>query len=389
VPSQPGATVEDRYIQGGLWIAVLVMSGWHVLSILPVALSGWLEHGLAIGALLWLGLAVVGAVSAWVVVRGGGHSVAFPLAVCVILLSASMIGSLTSPGGMFGHYNWPFAVVGWFGLVALWRQPLRALLGLLAVNALTGVTALVALGEANRLDFARLIVQTFGVSALEVTIYVGSRAVAATARIGAEAADAATRTRIVDMAAEANRSARRNRYEAIQGTAVPLLERLASGRLNLADGGIRQEIAVTVMRLRRDLVESDDVSDLLSHELRACADAAGRRGIAVDLIAPAGTIPVLPIEIRHALTEPVIHGLASAATRARVTVVASATDITVAIVTDTRHPVLPPESRGGVEVSYDQDEKALWIQARWTGALSSAQPDPVSSSPSSSPAVSP
>jgi hypothetical protein len=143
------------------------------------------------------------------------------------------------------------------------------------------------------------------------------------------------------------------------------------------------------MRLRRDLVESDDVSDLLSHELRACADAAGRRGIAVDLIAPAGTIPVLPIEIRHALTEPVIHGLASAATRARVTVVASATDITVAIVTDTRHPVLPPESRGGVEVSYDQDEKALWIQARWTGALSSAQPDPVSSSPSSSPAVSP
>lgn len=371
MPSRPGVTVEERYIQGSLWVAVLVMSCWHVLSVLPVALSGWLAHGLPLGAVLWLLFAVVGAVSAWVVVRGGGTSLALPLAVCPVLLAGSLIGSIALPGGMFGPYNWPFAVLGWFGLVALWRQRLAALLALLAVNALTGVLALFVLGEANRLDFARLLTLVFGVSVFQVTIYVGSRAVAATARRGAEAADAAARTRVVELAAEANRIARRNRYEAIRETAVQLLECLAAGRLDLADPGSRQEVAVSVTRLRRDLVESDDVPDLLCHELRACADAVERRGIAVDLISPAGAIPVLPVEIRHALTEPVIEGLAAATTHARVTIVASATEVTVAVLTDARYRVRPPQAYQGVEVSYDQEERMLWIQARWVGSYPS------------------
>jgi hypothetical protein len=368
VISQPAAAVEDRYIQGGLWVAVLVMGGWHVLSVLPIALSAWLEHGLVIEALLWLAYAAVGAVGAWVVVRGGGRSAGFPLAMCLILLSASVIGSVTFPGGVFGPNNWPFAIVGWFGLVVLWRQPIQALLGLLAVNAVTGVAALIALGADGRLDFARLIALTFGISAMQVTIYLGSRAVAATARDGAEAADAAARTRVAEMAAEANQSARLNRYEAIQETVIQLLERLAAGRLDLGDMDTRQEIAVAVTRLRRDLVEADDVPDLLSHELRACADAAGRRGIAADLIAPTGTVPVLPVEIRRALTEPIIHGLAAAASWARVTVVASGTDVIVAVTADARHSVSPAESRGGVEVSHDLDGEGLWIQTRWAGA---------------------
>lgn len=373
VSSRPAVTVEDRYIQGGLWVAILVMGCWHVLSVLPIVLAGWLAHGLALGAVLWLAFAVAGAVSAWVVARGGGRSPALPLTVCAILLAGSMIGSLSLPGGVLGRYNWPFAVAGWFGLVALWRQRLGALLALLAANALTGGAALIALGEASRLDLARFIELACGVSILQVTIYIGSRAVAATARRGADAADAAARTRIVEMAAEANRTARRNRYEAIQGTAVQLLERLAAGRLDLADPGTRQEVAVSVTRLRRDLVETDDVPDLLSHELRACADAAERRGIAVDLIAAAGTIPQLPLSVRRALVEPVIRVLAATASRARVTVISSPSEVVVAIVADASLPGLDLAVAGDV-VRCDWDEiegNRLWAQARWTRSSAS------------------
>lgn len=54
---------------------------------------------------------------------------------------------------------------------------------------------------------------------------------------------------------------------------------------------------MSVTRLRRDLADTDDVPDPLIHELRACADALERHGIAVDLISPAGTIPILPAGI--------------------------------------------------------------------------------------------
>jgi hypothetical protein len=344
------------------------MGGWHVLSVLPIVLSGWLAHGLALGAALWLAFAVVGGVSAWVVVRGGGRSMTLPLTACPILLAGSTIGSFALPGGIFGTYNWPFAVMGWFGLVALWRQRLGALMALFTANVLIGVAALVVQGEAGPLGFARLIEQVCGVSILQVTIYVGSRAVAATARSGAEAADAASRTKVAEMAAEANRRTRRTRYEAIRETAIQLLQRMAAGQLDLADPGTRQLVAVSVTQLRSDLAEADDVQDLLLHTLRACADAARRRGIAVDLIPPAGTLPAVPAQARRALTEPIIHGLAAATAWARVTVVASAAEIIVAMVADTRWQVSLPEPHDGVEVNRDQEGEVLWIQARWPRA---------------------
>jgi predicted nuclease of predicted toxin-antitoxin system len=64
-----------------------------------------------------------------------------------------------------------------------------------------------------------------------------------------------------------------------------LLERLATGDLDIAEPATRQHVPVAVTRLRRYLVETDEVPDQLSHELHACADAAERRGIAVDLMA--------------------------------------------------------------------------------------------------------
>src|SRR5262249_56884300 len=97
--------------------------------------------------------------------------------------------------------------------------------------------------------------------------------------------------RSMNMAAEAVQAARRSRYETIPGTVAHLLEGLAVGQLDLTDRFTRQEVAVAVTRLRRYLVESDEVPDQLWHELQVCADAAEPQGIAGDLVAPPGPLP--------------------------------------------------------------------------------------------------
>lgn len=364
--SPPVARVEEDFNRGGLWAAILVMAGWHLFASLPTVITGWLQDGpAASGAVIWLVYAVVGGTSAWIVLRGGGRSPVLPLVVCPILLAGAAISSFLVPSGLFDAHNWPFTVTGWFALVALWRRSLAELIAFFAANTLVCLAVLIAQGQTDRLSLARFVMVCCGVSVLEITIFVGSRAVAATARRGAEAEDALIRTRTMRLAAEAVQAARRVRYEAIRETVVPLLEGLASARLNLIDPSVRQEVAVAVTRLRRFLVENDEVPDPLSHELQACADAAERRGIAVDLVAPAGTIPVLPIEVRRALSEPTIQALAATASRARVTVVASPAEVVVAIVGDA-HLQAPLQSvHDAVDVAHDAEGGLLWVQARW------------------------
>jgi hypothetical protein len=315
---------------------------------------------------IWLVFAVVGGVSAWIVLRGGGQSMALPLVVCPILLVGALIGSLSARYGFFGPYNWPFTVTGWFALVALWRHRLAALIAFFVANTLVGLAALVALGQTDRPSVARFIMLCAGVSILEITIFVGSRAVAATARRGAEAQDVLAWTRTKRLAAEAVQAARRNRYETIRETVAPLLDSLATGRLDLADPAVRQEVAVAVGRLRRFLVENDEVPDPLSHELRACADAAERRGIAVDLIASTGAIPALPVQVRRALTEPVIRVLAATAKTARITVVASPAEVVVAIIADAHLQAQLSATHDAVQVAQDAEGELLWVQAQWS-----------------------
>jgi signal transduction histidine kinase len=263
-------------------------------------------------------------------------------------------------------------VTGWFALVALWRHRLAALIAFFAANTLVSLAVLVALGETGRLNIARFIMVSCGISILQITIFVGSKAVTATAKRGAEAEDELARTRINRLAAEAVQAARRTRYEEIRQTVVPLLEGLSGGTLDLADPAARQQVAVAITRLRRFLVENDDVPDPLLHELRACADAAERRGIAVDLVAPTGAIPALPLDIRRALTEPVIQALAATASKARVTVAASPAEVVVAVLTDAHLPVALPAMHDRVRAEHDEGGELLWVQARWT-ALSPSQ----------------
>lgn len=370
--SQPAERLAERFDRGGLWAAILVMFGWQVIAILPVVISGWLRYGPGgSGAAVWLVYLMAGSVSAWVVLHGGGRSPALPLVICPILLAGVVIGAFAVHGGFFGRFNWPFTVSGWFAVVALWRRSLAKLITFFAANMLAGAIALIVLHEISRLGIARFIVETCSVSALPITIFVGSRAVAAIAQRAADAEDALARTRNERLAAEAVQEARKSRYETIRKTVVHLLDGLAAGRLDLAKPATRQEIAVAVTRLRRYLVETDEVPDPLSHELQACADAAERRGIAVELLPPVGVVPVLTVETRRALTEPVIQVLAATVSRARITVVASPVEVVVAVMADA-HLHSPIEViDAAVQPSQDAEGELLWVQARWDGLCAS------------------
>lgn len=392
MPSRSSTEVVERFIRGSLWVAIGVMATWQVFVSLPFVVIVWTDYGLITsGFLIWVAYAVMGAGSAAAALRGwpGGHSpdgwpgAVLPWTVCVLLLAGVLGNALTMRGGFFDINSFGFTSAGWIALVALWRRNLAELLAFFVALGVVGLIALILLGETSRPDLARFLVWC-GNGVFQVTIYVGGRAVAAVAGRAAEAEDAAARTRNARLAAEAVQAARRARYEMIRAAVVPLLEGLADGTLDLTATGSRQEIAVAVTRLRRYLVENDDVPDPLSHELRACADAAERHGLAVDLIAPAGTIPMLGVAVRRALIEPVIRVLATAATRARITVVASQAEVAVAILADARltGPVSdgpvgdgpggePPDTAETVRWDWDEEGDRLWAQAKWTKSSAS------------------
>ncbi len=372
LPTESVASVEQRYDRAGLWVAIVVTFGWYLAGVLPVVVDSWYRYGLATsGAVTWLVYAVLGVASAALVLRGGGHGPALPLAVCPILLAGSVVGSLVTPGGVIDHFNWPFTMVGWFAVLALWRRPLAELIAFYVVNVMASAIIIVVMDEASRVGVARFIALCCGISALQITVFVGSRMVTAMARRGAEAEDELARTRVAQIAAEAVQAARRSRYETITGTVAHLLDGLAKGHLDLTDRSARQQVAVAVTRLRRYLVESDDVPDRLWHELQACTDAAERRGIAVDLVAPAGQIPPLPVEIRRALTEPIIAALAATASKARITTVAYPDEVVVAILADAQLDSPVPSLHDAVESSHDAEGGMLWAQAHWTNPSAS------------------
>jgi hypothetical protein len=372
VLSESVASVQQRYDRAGLWVAIVVTFGWYLVGVVPVVVDSWLKYGLAASsAPTFPVFAVLGVAAAVIVLRGGGYGPTLPLIACPILLAGSIIGSFLSPDGVIGHFDWPFTMVGWFAVLALWRRRPSELFAFYALNVLTGAIVLVATGESSRVSVARFIALCCGISALQITVFVGARMVTAMARRGAEAEDELASTRSAHIAAEAVQAARRSRYETITGTVAHLLEGLAQGQLDLTDRSARQDVAVAVTRLRRYLVEGDEAVDQLWHELQACADAAERRGIAVDLVSPAGVIPQLPVDIRRALMEPIIAALAATASRARITVIASPDEVVAAILADGELDSAAPGLHEAVESSHDAEGGLLWVQARWTGPSAS------------------
>ncbi|MGE5830206.1 MAG: hypothetical protein ACM30G_17860 [Micromonosporaceae bacterium] len=308
---------------------------------------------------------VVGVVIAVVVWRGGGRRIGGVQSVAVIVLVGVVVVAWASPTrAPMDPYSWAYSTSAWFVMVAGWRLRIRALMWFLVANTLVGLAALIASGNTDRVSVARFVIVSYGVSVLQVSVLVGSRVLTTVARRTAEAQEAQARLANRRLAAGAVHEARRARFDEVRQAAAELLADLAEDRLDLTNTTTQQHMRIAVSRLRRLIVETDEVPEPLQHELRACADAAERRGVEVDLQAPVGHLPALPVAARRALTEPVIHVLAGARTRARITVVARPTDITVAVVADA-----PPDTTvaGGAEteLTFDREGDVLWAQTRW------------------------
>jgi hypothetical protein len=156
---------------------------------------------------------------------------------------------------------------------------------------------------------------------------------------------------------------RRQRYAALADTTEPLLQGLASGKLDPTEESVQRSCAVEAARMRRLFAESSTVADPLLHELRACIETAERLGVPVAF-AERGSRPMLPPEIRRRLTEPAIAALATAHGKARVTVTATEDAVTVSVVAACS-PVTPLPDSDGVRVSTLQNGDRWWVEATW------------------------
>jgi hypothetical protein len=376
VDDTPVLMVVDRYGRAAAIAALVVTLGWHFGNDLPATIGGWSTYhpALVVGA-AWLGYLILTVVFGVAMLRGGRYGpVAAAVATLVLLLGTVLTQLANDRGSIFAPANWAWGAVGWLALLALWHRRLVELVAFCLANATIGALTLVHIGQADRIDVSRFIMVAYGVSVLPVTVFVGGRVLAATARRAARAQDAQARIDTARLAAEAVHQARTARFRLARQASAQLLAGLASGELGLDSPETQQRCRVAAARLRRLIAETDDVPDPLVHELRACADTAERRGVEVDL-ASIGKIPPLPVQVRRALTDPPIEVLASARSRARITVVAAPDDVAVAVVADA---ALPAAARvgaaghvgtvadpGGVVASFDREGGQVWVQTHW------------------------
>ncbi|MBB5078603.1 hypothetical protein [Nonomuraea endophytica] len=197
--------------------------------------------------------------------------------------------------------------------------------------------------------------------AVVASVLRGLGAAAATSRREIE------RVRVAEAVAAETHRRRRQRFTELSATTVPLLEGLADGSLRPGDPVVQRSCAIEAARMRRLFAETDTVANPLLHELRHCIDVADRKGVVVELDAR-GRWPAPPVAVRRDLTEAVVVVLATAASRARVTVVGSAELVSVSVVADSGEVDVPTPVTPGVGVEALKNGNTVWMEAQWQPA---------------------
>jgi hypothetical protein len=344
--------------------AVILLAGvWHLVNDLLATLVG---GPTPVGVAVWAAYTAVGVPAAIAVLRGRTASRTAVLAGAVVLLAgAAAMHAAAGPEARFSFTNWAWAAAGWFAVLLWWRRSLRGFLLFLAANAVLSFVVLIGFGDGDRLDVAMLLMVVYGTSALQLTVFAGGRALDAAVRRSARARAGTERMLAARQAAEEAHEARRDRYSAARVAAETLLLGLADGRLDVDDPAVRDRCAVAAARLRRLVTEPDDVPDQLIHDLRAAADMAERRGVAVT-VEQVGAVPPMPLPVRRALADAPACAVASAHQRARITVVSVAGTVTVAVVGDGDLDTPQTARHDDVAVSVDREGAQAWVQTCWT-----------------------
>ncbi len=269
-----------------------------------------------------------------------------------IVLVATLAATVAVPPEYMGTpAHWTYGNVGWAGLLLLMDSPLRVLVAVLFVDYAAALALLVATGSAGFGPVAVLTMASVIIWAYQLGVAGSTLALRRIAEMATRTSLEAERSRTREAVSQQIHRDRQARYAVLAATAVPLLEGLASGELDPADQRVRRACATEAARMRRLFAESDDTPDPLVHELQACMEDAERRGVTVSF-AVRGSRPVLSRDVRRALTEPVLGGLMAAATRARVTLVASSTAATVSVVADTADTASTAGTAEEVEVPF-------------------------------------
>lgn len=362
-PLQPSAVLAARYTRAFSVAVITVTGSWHAAgagSQLAASLRAYSFVGVQVAA--WVVMALVIAAGAARLLRGAAGP-GWAWALCGVALATGTVATTACPPGRMLATDWAWGSMGWIGVLVLLRRPLAELAGFLAMAALATLAVLVS-DDPHRLALAGFITVLFASAGIQLAAWVGARALDVTARQAADAAEhqAAASTRKV--IADRVYSARRARWHSVHEALEPLLAGLAGGPADPSDESVRGRCAVEAARLRRLFAESDDSPDPLVHELHASADIAQRRGVAVD-IETAGAVPVMPLEVRRAITDVAIAALTAAISRARVTVSVADGGAAVSFVIDAPAGSPVPAAAPGLAVEAQRDRESLWLEARW------------------------
>src|ERR1700761_7570272 len=360
---QPTAMMSGRYQRAFTVAVVFLVAGWHLAGAGGQLLHNRSAYGsFAFQGAMWLVMALAITAGSVLVLRGAPSGPA-AWAVALIALAASTAAAAASPAGQMLAVNWSWGSAGWIGLLVLLRRRFTELAWFLAAEALA-ILAVQAWDGLNRTNLAGFLALLAWSTGAQGAVAAGGRALG----IAASQAAAATRSehaaRERQATAEVIRGARQARWVALQESAGPLVAALAARAAHPGAPEVRTGGAVQAARLRRLLAEGDEVPGSLVHELRASADVAERRGVAVE-IETDGLLPPVPGPARGVFTDAPTAVLTDAASQTRIPLAAVEAGLAVSFVADTGAAVRLPAAGEKVAIEQHQDDGMLWAEARW------------------------
>ncbi|MFI6536411.1 sensor histidine kinase [Nonomuraea sp. NPDC050547] len=353
----------------GLRVATLVVAMIGVFGIaLPTLVSHVHTYDMPLaqfGAFAVLGVVLIA--EAVLVVRGRSWD-RLRGPVLAAVLAASLLSYVSLPDGRTSTgEDWMFAAATWAGLVVVLERPLRAAALFLLGHELTALLHLLLFEGATPESLARFATGSVTVIGFPLCVAVVATVLRSLGTAAVAARREIERVRVAEAVAAETHDRRQERFAELSATTVPLLEGLADGSLRPESPTVQRSCAIEAARMRRLFAESDDAANPLLHELRHCIDVADRKGIVVELDSR-GQWPTPPVAVRRDLTEAVLVVLATAATRARVTVVGSAALVSVSVVADCGEIDVPAPATPGVRIEALTSGDTLWMEARWQPA---------------------
>ncbi|GIH94791.1 hypothetical protein Psi01_54210 [Planobispora siamensis] len=362
--------VARRYARYTALGAAVIAILWHIGYDLTVTFLGWDSFRRPeLAAAAWVVYAVIAAIatlSLWRTSRGPARI--RELAVAALAVDVAVIAACR-PEDLLGISDWAWGSVGWLGVMLTWDRPRWRveLAAFLAANAGIMLAAMIVTGTLDRVSIAKYLVVIVG----GTTMQLGYAAGCDTLRARAEDAVLLARRLAADEAWRESawriHADRLRRYDAIRDAAESLLRELADGA-DPGDPRVRENCTAGAMRLRRLITEREDMPDELVSALRERIEAAERRKVLVTAPPLGGNLPELPEGVREDLLRAPIRALDGARSRARVTVSAMSTMVSVAVVADTDDLPVTAEAvhePSGVVVTYQRQEGEIWVNSIW------------------------